>query len=260
MPRLDAPRLFTEHVQRRKLVDRDARFAEMGDKVAVKAHVGQALGSSWVVPTLWRGSALPAEPAWPMPFVIKARHGCGQVAVVRDDADYRHARRQARRWMRGRYGWWLDEWAYGEMPLGLLVEPYLGEGTALPIDYKLFVFDGRTRFVQVHLGRATNHRWIVFDLQWRRVSLPTDDVDPMRPASLGRMIAAAETLGARFDFVRVDFYEVGGRPLFGELTFYPGSGLEKVSPPALDERMGAWWRYAIAASTLPFSRAAASRR
>ena len=55
------------------------------------------------------------------------------------------------------------------------------------------------------------------------------------------MIEAAEILGAKFDFVRADFYEVDGQPLFGELTFYPGSGLEQVQPPALDEAMGYWW-------------------
>ena len=55
------------------------------------------------------------------------------------------------------------------------------------------------------------------------------------------MVAAAEKLGAGFDFVRVDFYEVGGRPLFGEMTFYPGSGLDKFAPVTLDTELGKLW-------------------
>ena len=58
------------------------------------------------------------------------------------------------------------------------------------------------------------------------------------------MIDAAEELGRDFDFVRVDFYEVDGRPRFGEMTFYPGSGLEPVEPPWLDLEMGRQWREA----------------
>lgn len=47
------------------------------------------------------------------------------------------------------------------------------------------------------------------------------------------MIAAAETLGRAFDFVRVDLYDLGVIPRFGEMTFYPGSGLDPFDPPRL---------------------------
>ena len=37
------------------------------------------------------------------------------------------------------------------------------------------------------------------------------------------MIQAAEILAEDFPFVRVDFYEVGNVPKFGEMSFYPES-------------------------------------
>jgi hypothetical protein len=55
------------------------------------------------------------------------------------------------------------------------------------------------------------------------------------------MLAAAETLGAGFDFVRNDFYEIDGKPMFGEMTFYPGSGLDKFNPVSLDKMLGQQW-------------------
>jgi hypothetical protein len=61
------------------------------------------------------------------------------------------------------------------------------------------------------------------------------------------MITAAERLGAGLSFVRADFYEVAHQPLFGELTFYPGSGLERVEPLRLDLEMGMLWAAALAA-------------
>jgi hypothetical protein len=149
------------------------------------------------------------------------------------------------KWMEGSYGAWLDEWLYGEIERGLLVEPFIGEGSSLPIDYKIFVFKGRARFVQVHLGRGQNHRWIVFDTSWKRVSEPSDDPDPPRPPTMDSMLQAAERLADGFCFVRADFYELDGHPRFGELTFYPGSGLEPVKPLRLDLAMGLLWTAAV---------------
>lgn len=242
---LRAPARFTDLVQHRKLFDRDARMPALADKVRVKEHIARVLGPEWVIPTLWHGSRLPARYTWTRPFVVKSRHGCNQSAFVRDGhEDWAAIREQAARWSRRRYGIWLDEWLYAHVPRGLIVEPFIGEGGALPVDYKLFVFGGRVEYVQVHLGREHRHRWIVFDRDWRQVSKvgasPTADAPPP-PATLTAMIAGAEELARPFDFVRVDFYEAQQRPMFGEMTFYPGSGLHRIEPAALDFAMGAHW-------------------
>lgn len=242
LPALAEPRLFNELVQHRKLRGRDARLPILADKVRVKDFVADRIGPEWVIPTLWHGAVLPAHPPWPRPFVVKSRHGCNQNAFVRTgEEDWRAIRRQAARWVSKTYGFWLDEWLYRYIPRGIVVEPFVGNSLELPVDYKLFVFDGRVEYVQVHLGRERRHRWIVFDRTWRRVSSPSRDVDPPRPVSLPRMIDAAEELGREFDFVRVDLYEVGGIPLFGEMTFYPGSGLDPFNPTSLDRIMGDHW-------------------
>lgn len=241
---LHAPQRFTEWVQHRKLHDRDPRLPGLVDKVAVKELVTSALGPDWVIPTLWQGSVLPDQPPAPLPLVVKARHGCGHVAFVRTPAEWDAAYLKAACWIGVRYGRWLDEWAYASVPPGLLIEPYLGNGEELPIDYKLFVFGGRVAFVQVHLERATAHRWIVMDRNWVRASPPTCDPNPERPSTLEKLIAGAERLARGHHFLRIDCYEVAGRPLFGEVTVYPGSGLLPVVPASLDRYMGALWRQA----------------
>lgn len=243
LARIAAPMLFTELVQHRKLFNRDPHLPRWADKVTVKNEVAAILGSEWVIPTWWHGAQLPEEVAWPYPFVVKSRHGCNQIAFVRSpDVDWQAIRRRARRWVVSRYGHWLDEWLYSAIPQGLLLEPFIGTDGVLPIDYKLFVFGGQVAFVQVHLDREEAHRWVVLDRDWRPASVTA--CVPERPKSLTAMIEAAETLCRGFDFVRVDFYEVGGRPKFGEMTFYPGSGLDPLDPPELDAVMGALWRAA----------------
>lgn len=241
---LAAPRLFTEHVQHRKLHDRDQRLPLYADKLGVKSIVADRLGNDWVIPTLWHGETLPAVPPWPRPFVVKSRHGCKQIAFVRTPGvDWPALRARAARWVERRYGYWLDEWLYAVIPRGLLVEPFVGTGDRLPVDYKLFVFGGEVAYVQVHLTRERAHRWSVLDLDWRPM-IPGGETPP-RPASLPAMVAAAQELSRGFAFVRVDFYEVSGVPKFGEMTFYPGSGLDPVNPPHLDAVMGDLWRKAL---------------
>ena len=239
---LDRPTRFTELVQRRKLTDRDPRLPVLADKVLAKNWVARTLGAEWIIPTLWHGDELPHQPRWRLPFVVKSRHGCNQRAFVRAETDdWPTIRRAANAWTKHAYGGWLDEWIYRHIPRGILVEPFVGSQGRLPIDYKLYTFHGHVAFVQVHLDRETRHRWIIMDRRWRRVSALTAEPDPAPPRSLTAMIEAAEALARGIDFVRSDFYEIGGKPVFGEMTFYPGSGLDPFDQPGLDEAMGAFW-------------------
>ncbi len=242
LPDYENPTKFTELVQIRKLSERDMRMPPLADKVCAKEHVANLLGPEWVIPNLWSGTRLPERLSWPHPFVLKSRHGCNQYAIVRDDDSHLiKIRIRARLWMSASYGKFWGEWLYQHIERGLLAEPYIGDGDVLPTDFKIYVFGGVATYVQVHLGRGQNHRWILFDRDWRRVSAPNGDCDPPAPSSLGEMIEAAETLARDFDFVRVDFYEHQGKPLFGEMTFYPGSGLDPFDPVGLDEIIGAHW-------------------
>lgn len=45
-----------------------------------------------------------------------------------------------------------------------------------------------------------------------------------KPKSFDEMKTAAKTLSENIPFVRVDFYEINEKPLFGEMTFTPGGG------------------------------------
>jgi len=179
-----------------------------------------------------------------MPFVVKARHGCNQIAIVRDPdvANWDAIRASADGWVKRRYGFWLDEWLYSRVERGIIVEPYVGVGDVLPIDYKFYVFGGRVEFIQVHLDRATRHHWILLDRDWNRMPGCLHSGTPVAPSRIAELIAAAEALGADFDFVRVDLYQPGDHPLFGEMTFYPGSGLDPFDPPELDAMIGERWR------------------
>ena len=252
---LSQPARFTELVQRRKLDEPPAQHAALLDKLAAKKLAARMLGAEWTVPTLWSGETLPAERPFPCPAILKARHGCNQNRILRQPPslqEWQELRQLTLKWTRQPYGLWLDEPAYRLVPRGLLAEPLLDAGTGtLPVDYKIYVFGGHAAYVQVHLGRAGAHRWILHDRNWRQL-VPSPD-HPPRPGSLPAMLEAAETLAAGMDFVRVDFYEIGGKPLFGEFCLYPGSGLDPFAADWIDAEMGALWLAASARGSQPGS-------
>jgi len=251
LPDLRNPQRFSELVQWRKLHDHNPMMPVMADKIAVKKQIGHLLGGEWIIPTYWSGRTLPEHPSWPYPFILKASHGCNQNIVCRDQSDWQKARRQSARWTRAPYGLWLDEWAYRDVPRAYIVEPYLGSAAELPIDYKIYVFGGKAAFIQVHLDRDSDHRWILFDRQWNQISRLDDRDLPSEPEHLAKILDGAEKVAGEFDFARIDFYEIAGKPKFGEVTFYPGSGLDPFDPPELDLTIGTLWLAGSADGTAP---------
>ena len=249
LPDLINPTRFTELVQFRKLKDRSPSQSQLLDKLAAKRLALAQLGAKWIVPTLWQGRILPPFIPFAVPAIVKARHGCNQYQILDTSPDcerWKQVQRAARRWQRREYGRWLDEWAYRDVPRGVLAEPLLGGARPLPIDYKIYVFGGVATHVQVHLGRGSRHRWILHDRNWRQLVAAADQPSP--PSSLGAMLDAAEALAGSMAFVRIDFYEIECQPLFGEFCFYPGSGLDPFAADWIDIELGRLWTDALRAS------------
>lgn len=250
-PNIFNPSTFSEKIQKSKVFDRDARIPIRQDKVLVKDIITQKLGADYVIPTLWHGTELPPrqERNWPMPFVIKANHGCGWNIFVRNEAEcnWDEIEKKCANWMSQIYGRTYGEWLYSQIKPQLLVESYISEVASLPLDYKLWVFSGKVKLIQVIAGRGTSDiRQFFYDENWVRqpftgCAIPDAPENILPPESLSKMMAAAVTLAEDFAFVRVDFYEVNKQPLFGEMTFYPASGFSPFNPIIYEKHVGAFW-------------------
>lgn len=113
-------------------------------------------------------------------------------------------------------------------------------------DYKFFCFGGKVRCFKIDFGRHTEHHANYYNPQGNRI--PFGEVDCMPapekqleiPVNIQQMIQLAETLSSGHPFLRVDFYNVSGRILFGEITFFPASGLGRFSPEEWDATLGSW--------------------
>ncbi len=112
-------------------------------------------------------------------------------------------------------------------------------------DYKVMCFGGKALCEFTCTGRADGDlRVDFFDTEWNHMPFtrhyPNADVPPEAPARLKDMIAMAERLAGGIPFVRADFYEIAGELYFGEMTFYPGSGMEEFEPECWDAQLGSW--------------------
>lgn len=69
---------------------------------------------------------------------------------------------------------------------------------------------------------------------------PEPEKDLNMPVQLNEMIKLAERLSSNHAFLRVDFYELNGVIFFGELTFYPASGMGRFTEDNWDMELGGW--------------------
>jgi hypothetical protein len=249
-PQLDQPRTFNEKIAWRKLFQRDPRFTVFADKLAVKTEIAKLIGPRHVVETLWVGDEpekLPLEKL-PPPFVIKVTNGCDGHTFLEAGSVINRFRLNARlrQHLSACHAEKYGEWGYRHIPRRILVERMITMPDGrLPDDFRFYVYHGRVHFIQVENDRFSFHVRSTHDRDWRL--LPMTDKYPMpetpmaRPARLAEMIAIAETIGARFDFVRVDLYAPPERILFGEATFYPAGGFKMFKPQSWDYAFGAPW-------------------
>ena len=112
------------------------------------------------------------------------------------------------------------------------------------VDYKFFCFHGKVKFFKVDFGRFVEHRANYYStdgelLGFGEAACPPDyDYHVCLPQNLGEMVSLAERLSSGIPFLRCDFYNVNNKILFGELTFYPASGLGKWTTLEADEKIG----------------------
>lgn len=103
-------------------------------------------------------------------------------------------------------------------------------GGKLLIDYKFYCINGIPQYVQVMSDRVPNTHEVkvsLLDMNWE--SHPEycsyqhqQAVGVNKPDCFVQMKEIASALSLKFPFVRIDFYEIDGKPLFGEMTFTPG--------------------------------------
>ena len=252
---LKNPRRLTEKMQWYKLYYHNPLMVRCVDKADVRGYVEEKGLGHLLIPLIGVYDSAD-EVDWehlPDRFVMKDTLGGGgnSVEIVPDKskADPQALRRAAERWTKinPRVRGGGREWPYNHgKNHRILFEEYIDppKNSASLIDYKFFCFGGKAAFVYAMGDRdvGTSVKVSLFDRDFNKLPVRRvgdADFDGVRkPENYAELLATAEKLSEDFPHVRVDLYDVDGRILFGELTFFNASGYMQYDPDSFDLEMG----------------------
>lgn len=184
----------------------------------------------------------------PDSFVMKCSHASGWNMIVKDKANLniKEARKKFKKWLKKDYGKWTVERHYSKIKPQIIIEEFIGQKDELPTEYKLHVFNGKSKNLYIVTGRGVDIRytqvyvdWTPFDGSqfngWKKA-----DICPERPQNFDEIIKIANDICQPFPFVRADFYDINGKIYFSEMTFTPAKGTLILDDDNADFLMGEW--------------------
>jgi len=208
-------------------------IVKCADKYSVRAYL-QEKGCGDILNELYavcdRGEQIDFD-SLPQKFVLKCNHGCHMNIICEDKSNFDRdsAIKQLNKWMKSQYGRDV-EWQYRRIEPKILVEKYLEGVDGKMIEYQVFCYNGKPRFFLVRndlrkskIDKENLEFAVSYTMEWERVYMRKGeeqfDVDLPKPHNYQKMIDYATRFAQDFPQVRVDYYEIDDKLVFGELTF-----------------------------------------
>lgn len=252
------PRKYNEKLQWLKLYDHNPLYTTIVDKYAVKDYISKIIGEQYIIKTLgvWDRFDDIDFDSLPNQFVLKTTHGGGNTGVVicRDKSTFKkdYAKVKLNKSLRQDAYMTSREWPYKNVPRRIIAEEYMeDERTGELRDYKFFCFDGEPKalFVASERQKLEEPCFDFFDVEYNHLDLrcshPQAAITPEKPKSFANMLEIAKSLSKGFPHVRVDLYDINGKPYFGELTLYHWEGLMPFYPEKWNDIFGNWLKLPI---------------
>lgn len=253
-PNLNNPQTFSEKLQWLKLHHRREAYSVMADKWRVRSYIADMLGEEYLIPLLgvWDTPEEIDFAALPSRFVLKCNHNSGLgMYICRDKAamDVQRVKQNLHRGLAEDYYGTVREWPYRDIPRKILCEQFMTDRGNELKDFKIHCFNGKAKMILVCADRFAESGMTedFYTETWEhlpvcRPKCPNCRIPHEKPAQLEQMVQMAEKLAEGIPFLRVDFYISDGRIYFGELTFFPGSGIVPFQPESWDHTIGSWLR------------------
>lgn len=249
-PNLRNPKTFSEKIQWLKLYDRKHIYSTMVDKYEAKKYVASIIGEEYIIPTIgvWGNPDDIDFDTLPDRFVLKCNHNSGKGMCIcknKAELDLNNVRKELCEGLKENYYLKCREWPYKDVKRRVIAEQYMEDCNNTDLkDYKFFCFNGEPLYCQVIADRNTTMTIDFYDSEWNHQpfhepkSYPFSKTGHTEPVNYKRMLELAAVLSQGFRFLRVDFYEINNKIYFGELTFYPTSGLGGFNPEKYDALFG----------------------
>jgi hypothetical protein len=245
---LQNPVNYNDKIQWLKLNWRDNLATKCADKYEVREIIEEKVGSE-LLNELYGVYESVDEidiDLLPKSFVLKGTHGSGFNIICKDkdSLNWKIELDKMSDWLKTNYYSLGREWVYDGIKPRIICEKYIEEPETGELkDYKIFCFDGKPKFIQVDFNRFIDHKRNIYDISWNfldvEIEYPNDSNHIIkRPQTLETMLKISKVLSEGFPHVRIDFYEVNKKVIFGEMTFFHGNGFEKFKPKEFEVTMG----------------------
>ena len=215
-------------------------ITKCADKYLVREYLEEK-GCGDILNTLYgaydKGEEVPFDQL-PDKFVLKCNHGSRMNIICenKEVLDKDMVIRQLDEWMGFQYGRGT-EWQYKAIPRKILAEKFIESADGHMIEYQIFCFNGKPQFFLVRndLRNSEADKNVVryaisYTMDWNRVYMRKDEeqyqIDLPKPKNYQKMIDYAIKLSQDFPQVRVDYYEVDDKLIFGELTFSSNGSIQ----------------------------------
>ena len=246
---LKNPQTFNEKLQWLKLYDRNPEYTKMVDKYEVREYIKEKIGEEYLIPLIGVYDKFDDIDFDELPnqFVIKCNHDSGGLVICKDKGklNIEETRKRINKSLKRNYYYSGREWPYKNVKPRIIIEKYMEDSNKSDlIDYKLFCFNGIPKIVLVCSERfsSSNMCETWFDMNWKLIDMTESghrvDSTISKPKQLKKMVELSKKLSKNIPFIRVDWYEIGDKLYFGELTFYPASGFEKFEPKEWNKKIG----------------------
>ncbi|WP_318617955.1 ATP-grasp fold amidoligase family protein [Sporosarcina sp. YIM B06819] len=245
------PKRYTEKIQWYKLYYHDSRITLCSDKYTVRSYV-ESKGLKGYLNELYAvydGVEDIDFDKLPNSFAIKVTTGSGTNIFVKDKTTINEnsIRLQLKEWMDRSKKSYGREWGYYNCTRRIIVEKLIERDSSndLP-DYKFFCFNGKVYCLYTMIDYTDNHengKLGFFDKDFNQLPFRRNDYGKInrkipKPINFEKMVEIAEILSDGFPHVRVDFYNIDGQIIFGEMTFYNASGYTRFIPDDYDFVLG----------------------
>ena len=237
---LNFPRTFNEKVVVKKIRDRNPLLPITADKYYVKSFLSTEFGAKWashhLIETIDYGTNVKSfRNELPEEYIIKGTHlsGTNLIKTKEDFFCETKVNNHIRKILKTQIYTYSNSWLYSKITPGYIIEPLIrDEKNEIPKDYKFFCMHGKTVMIQLDSGRFKEMTRSLFDASGQLINARTRF--PHGPKSLSisnfeDVKKFVESLAFNLDFVRVDIYLINDKPIFGELTHYPGGGHSPIS-------------------------------
>ena len=246
---IDEPETIQEKLMWLNIYDADPLKSDCADKLKVKEYAKRILGKDISLPTLkiWNSADEIDFDELPDKFVLKCNHGSGMNIIVKDKSqiNQNNVRQQLAKWLSDDFAFKVGfESHYHWIERKIFAEELIDEGNGDLKDYKFWCFNGEPMFWTINDGNGHGNWMNFYDmdknlLSYKRKDYPDEPSSKIEmPVCFDNLAKYSSKLSKAFKFVRIDFYEIDGKPFLGEMTFTPGAFIFKYKNPEDEIKVG----------------------